>query len=300
MAQSATMRVRSKRPFPIAKVIIHMVLAIVAFLCVMPMLLVIATSLSDDLVVAKDGLSLVPQGFTTYTYRFILQNPDQLLRSYGLTLLVTATGTAGGILLSALIGYALARKDFKLRGVFTFLVIFTMLFNGGMVPTYLIVRGMLGLHDNILALILPTMVIPWYIMMFRSHFSGLPYEIMESAKMDGAGEWRMFFQIAMPLSTPWLATIGLWYILKYWNEWVPAMMYIEDNRLFPLQYLLQQIVRNAQFLRSVADAMTTQVKIPGLSLQMAMVVVAAGPAMFVFMFLQKYFVRGLTAGAVKG
>ncbi len=289
-----------RQSFSIGKALIHLVLAVVAFLCVMPMLLVISTSLSDDLIVAKEGLSLVPQGFSTYTYEFILASPAQLLRSYGITMLITASGTAGGILVSAMMGYALAHRGFSLRGVFVFIVVFTMLFNGGMVPTYLIVRGTLGLHDNLLALILPTMIIPWYIMMFRSHFQGLPHEIMESAKIDGAGEWRMFFQIAMPLSRPWLATIGLMYVLKYWNEWIPAMMYIEDPKLFPLQYLLQQIVRNAQFLRSVRDAMTTQVKLPGLSLQMAMVVIAAGPAMFVFMFLQKYFVRGLTAGAVKG
>jgi putative aldouronate transport system permease protein len=290
---------RRKR-FSLGKTLIHAVLALVGFLCVMPMLLVISTSFSDDLAVAEYGLSLLPQGFTTYTYGFILGNPNQLLRSYVLTIVVTAAGTAGGILVSALIGYALAHKEFKLRGVFVFIVVFTMLFNGGLVPTYLVVRGTLGLYNNILALILPTMIIPWYIMMFRSHFSSLPHEIMESAKIDGAGEWRMFFQIAFPLSRPWLATIGLLYVLKYWNEWIPAMMYIEDPALFPLQYLLQQIVRNAQFLRNVRDAMTTQVRIPGLSLQMAMVVIAAGPAMFVFMFLQKYFVRGLTAGAVKG
>jgi len=301
MAQAqAIVRTPRRKRFSIGKALIHLTLAVVAFLCVMPMLLVISTSLSDDLIVAEKGLSLLPQGFTAYTYKFILSSPAQLLRSYGLTILITAVGTAGGILISALMGYALAHRGFSLRGAFVFIVVFTMLFNGGMVPTYLIVRGTLGLHDNVLALILPTMIIPWYIMMFRSHFQSLPHEIMESAKIDGAGEWRMFFQIAMPLSRPWLATIGLMYVLKYWNEWIPAMMYIEDPDLFPLQYLLQQIVRNAQFLRAHADAMTTQVKLPGLSLQMAMVVIAAGPAMFVFMFLQKYFVRGLTAGAVKG
>lgn len=279
---------------------IHIVLAVIGFLCVMPMLLVISMSLSDDITVAQKGMSLIPQGFTTYTYKFILSNPSQLLRSYGVTILVTATGTMGGLLVSSLLGYALAHQEFKLKGMIVFAVVFTMLFNGGMVPTYLIVRGMLGFYNNLLALILPTMLIPWYIMMFRAQFASLPKEIMESAKIDGAGEWRLFFQIALPLSRPWLATIGLMYVLKYWNEWIPAMMYIEDPNLFPLQYLLQQIVRNAQFLRSVAQAMTQQVQIPGLSLQMAMVVVAAGPAMFVFMFLQKYFVRGITAGAVKG
>jgi len=280
--------------------VLHIVLAIVGFLCIMPMILVISTSVSSDLAVAKNGLSLLPQDFTLYTYKFVLNNPSQLLRAYAVTIIVTVTGTIGGLLVSALIGYALAHKDFKFRGTVVFIVVFTMLFSGGMVPTYLVVRTWLGLHDNLLALILPTMVIPWYIMMFRSHFASLPPEIMESAKMDGAGEWRLFAQMAMPLSKPWLATIGLMYVLKYWNEWLPAMMYIQNPDLFPLQYLLQALVRNAQFLKSVATAMTSQVKIPGLSLQMAMVVVAAGPAMFVFMFLQKYFVRGITAGAVKG
>ncbi len=286
-------------PF-LATALIHITLFIVGFLCVMPMLLVISTSLSEDTVVAQRGMSLLPQGFTTFTYQFVFANPAQLLRSYGITILVTTAGTVGGVLISALLGYALAHPEFKLKSVFAFVVIFTMLFSGGMVPTYLIVRVLLGFYNNILALILPTMIIPFYIMMFRANFASLPKEIMESAKIDGAGEWRMFFQIAMPLSRPWLATIGLMYILKYWNEWIPAMMYIDKPDLFPLQYLLQQIVRNAQFLRSVAQAMTQQVQIPGISLQMAMVVIAAGPAMFVFMFLQKYFVRGITAGAVKG
>ena len=300
MKQKDRLKRVSKLSIFMGKAFLHSVLIIIAFLCVMPMLLVISTSFSDDLAVAKYGLSLLPQSFTTYTYKFLLSNPTQLLRSYGVTMLVTSVGTFGGILISSLLGYALAHKSFKLRGFFVFVVVFTMLFNGGMVPTYLIVRGTLGLFNNIWALILPTMIIPFYIMMFRSNFASLPNEIMESAKIDGAGEWRLFFQIAFPLSRPWIATIGLMYILKYWNEWVPAMMYIENPDLFPLQYLLQQIVRNAQFLRSVAQAMTTQVKIPGLSLQMTMVVIAAGPAMFVFMFLQKYFVRGLTSGAVKG
>lgn len=280
--------------------ILHITLAIISFLCLMPMILVISTSLSSDEAIAENGMALVPQGFTTYTYKFVLSKPAQLLRSYGVTIFVTTTGTIGGLLISSLLGYALAHRDFKFRGILVFIVVFTMLFNGGMVPTYLVVRVLLGLHDNLLALILPTMIIPWYIMMFRAQFASLPKEIMESAKIDGAGEWRIFFQMALPLSRPWLATIGLMYVLKYWNEWIPAMMYIEDYRLFPLQYLLQQIVRNAQFLRSVSQAMTQQVKIPGISLQMVMVVIAAGPAMFVFMFLQKYFVRGITAGAVKG
>lgn len=284
----------------IARFLIHVTLATIGFLCILPMLLVVSYSFSDDVLVAERGISLLPQGFTTYAYQFIFREPMQIVRSYGVTILVAAIGTVGGILVTSLLGYALSRKYFVLKKYITFYCIFTLLFNAGWITTYLVVKQWLGLHDNLLALILPTMVLPWYIMMFRSHFAGLPKEIIESARIDGAGEWRIFFQIALPLSKPWLATIGLFYILKYWNEWIPALLYIDDPKLYPLQYLLQVMMRNVQALEAVVQGQGSQVKIPGPSLRMAMVVVAAGPAMFVFMMLQKYFVRGITRGAVKG
>jgi putative aldouronate transport system permease protein len=280
--------------------LIHLVLLVVGILCILPMVYVVSYSLSDDVLVAKHGISLIPQGFTTYAYEFVLKNPTQVLRSYGVTILVAGSGTVGGLLVTSLLGYALSRSYFKLRSAITFICVFTMLFSGGMVPTYLVVRTMLGLYNNLLALILPTMLIPFYIMMFRTHFATLPGEILESARIDGAGEWILFFRIALPLSKPWLATIGLMYILKYWNEWIPAMLYIENPDLYPLQYLLQVIQRNVQALQAVVEGVGSQVRIPGPSLRMAMVVIAAGPAMFVFMFLQRYFVRGVTSGAVKG
>lgn len=284
----------------IARFLIHVTLATIGFLCILPMLLVVSYSFSDDVLVAERGISLLPQGFTTYAYQFIFREPMQIVRSYGVTILVAAVGTVGGILVTSLLGYALSRTYFVLRKYITFYCIFTLLFSAGWITTYLVVKQWLGLHDNLLALILPTMVLPWYIMMFRSHFASLPKEIIESARIDGAGEWRIFFQIALPLSKPWLATIGLFYILKYWNEWIPALLYIDDPKLYPLQYLLQVMMRNVQALEAVVQGQGSQVKIPGPSLRMAMVVVAAGPAMFIFMLLQKYFVRGITRGAVKG
>jgi putative aldouronate transport system permease protein len=284
----------------ITRLFIHLFLLIVGLLCILPMLLVVSYSLSDDVLVAEKGISLLPQGFTTYAYEFILKDPSQILRSYGVTIVVAATGTAGGLFVTSLLGYALSRTYFKLRGVITFYCVFTMLFSGGMIATYLIVRVVMGLYNNLFALILPTMIIPWYVMMFKTHFASLPNEILESARIDGAGEWTLFFRIALPLSKPWLATIGLMYILKYWNEWIPAMLYIENPNLYPLQYLLQVIQRNVQALQAVVEGAGAQVKIPGPSLRMAMVVVAAGPGMFVFMLLQKYFVRGVTSGALKG
>jgi len=284
----------------VSRLFTHLFLLVVGLLCILPMILVISYSLSDEILVAEQGISFFPQGFTTYAYEFIFKDPSQVLRSYGVTILVAATGTAGGLLVTSLLGYALSRDYFKLKSALTFFCVFTMLFSGGMVPTYLVVRTMLGLYNNLLALILPTMLIPFYIMMFKTQFANLPNEIMESARIDGADEWTLFFRIALPLSKPWLATIGLMYILKYWNEWIPAMLYIENPDLYPLQYLLQIIQRNVQALQAVVEGAGAQVKIPGPSLRMAMVVVAAGPAMFVFMLLQKYFVRGVTSGAVKG
>jgi putative aldouronate transport system permease protein len=276
-------------------------LLVVGLLCLLPMWLVIVYSFSDDVLVAEQGVSLLPQGFNTYSYEFIFRFPEQIIRSYGVTILVAGLGTAGGLFISSLLGYALSRTYFRLRGALVFYCVFTMLFNAGLVPTYLVVKTMIKLHKiPLLALVLPTMLIPWYVMMFRSHFAGLPPEIIESARIDGAGEWTLFFRIALPLSRPWLATIGLMYILKYWNEWIPAMLYLEDDRWYPLQYLLQVMMRNVQSLRAMIQAVGTRIKIPGPSLRMAMVVVAAGPAMVVFMFLQKYFVRGITSGAVKG
>jgi len=285
----------------VTRLSIHLFLLIVGLLCLLPMWLVIVYSFSDDILVAEQGISLLPQGFSTYAYKFIFTFPEEVLRSYAVTILVAGLGTAGGLLVSSLLGYALSRTYFRLRGGLVFYCVFTMLFNAGMVPTYLVVRTMLGLHKSPLAvLVLPTMVIPWYVMMFRAYFAGLPPEILESARIDGAGEWTLFFRIALPLARPWMATIGLMYILKYWNEWIPALLYVEDANWYPLQYLLQVMMRNVQSLRAMIEAVGTGIKVPGPSLRMAMVVVAAGPAMFVFMLLQRYFVRGITSGAVKG
>jgi putative aldouronate transport system permease protein len=284
-----------------ARFSIHLFLLIVGLLCLLPMWLVIVYSFSDDVLVAEKGISLLPQGLNLYSYQFIFRFPEQVLRSYGVTILVAGLGTIGGLLISSLLGYALSRTYFRLRGALVFYCVFTMLFNAGMVPSYLVVRTILKLHKSPLAvLVLPTMVIPWYVMMFRAYFTGLPPEIIESARIDGAGEWTLFSRIALPLARPWMATIGLMYVLKYWNEWIPAMLYVEDPNWYPLQYLLQVMMRNVQALQAMVQAVGTQIKIPGPSLRMAMVVVAAGPAMFVFMLLQRYFVRGITAGAVKG
>ena len=262
------------------------------------MILVISVSLSDEKIVAREGYSLLPVGFTTFAYDYILRNPTQIVRAYGVTLFVTVAGTIAGLLLCSLLGYAISRKDYRLRGPLSFIVFFTLLFNGGMVPFYILVTRYLGLKDNILALILPYMVTAWYVLILRTSFAQLPGELLDAARIDGAGEWRIFFQIVLPLSKPALATVALFFILRYWNDWFLALLFINKDTLYPLQYLLYVLMKNMSFLAS--NPQTTGIALPVQSARMAMAVLAFGPALFSFLLLQKYFVRGITIGGLKG
>ena len=277
---------------------VHAVLTVVGLTCLIPLILVVSISLSDELRLAKEGYQLLPVGFTTFAYEYILQQPGQILRSYGVTAFVTAFGTIAGLLVCSLLAWPLARKDFRLRGPLSFYVFFTLLFNGGMVPFYILVTRYLGLKDNIFVLILPYMVTAWYVLIIRTSFAQLPTELLDAARIDGAGEWRIFFQIVVPLSKPVLATIGLFFVLRYWNDWFLALLFIDDSSMYPLQYLLYVLMANINFM--AANPQTTGMPIPTLSARMAMAVLAFGPALFSFLLLQKYFVRGITIGGLKG
>lgn len=278
--------------------LVHLVLLLVGAACVVPMLLVLSISFSDERALALQGYSLLPVGFTTFAYGYILQEPAQIVQAYLVTALVTAVGTAGGLLLCSLLAYPLSRQDYKLRGPLSFYVFFTLLFSGGIVPFYILMTRYLGLKDNILALILPYMVTAWYVLILRTSFAQLPVELLDAARIDGAGEWRIFFQIVLPLSKPVLATIGLFFILRYWNDWFLALLFIDKPTLYPLQYLLYVLMANINFLAS--NPQTTGIPIPTQSARMAMAVLAFGPALFTFLLLQKYFVRGITIGGLKG
>lgn len=278
--------------------LVHGLLILFGLACLIPMMLVISISLSDELALANEGYKLFPVGFTTSAYEYILQQPGQMLQAYGVTGLVTIVGTAVGLLFSSMLAWPLARTDFRLRGPLSFYVFFTLLFSGGMVPFYILVTRYLGLKDNVLALILPYLVTAWYVLILRTSFAQLPTELLDAARIDGAGEWRIFFRIVLPLSKPVLATIGLFYVLRYWNDWFLALLFINDSVLYPLQYLLYVLMRNITFLAS--NPQTTGVPIPTQSARMALAVLAFGPALFTFLLLQKYFVRGITIGGLKG
>ncbi len=293
------MRVTPHRaPFAWGKLAVHLLLALTGLACIIPMLLVVSVSLSDERAIARQGYSLLPRGFTPHAYTYILQQPQQILQAYGVTILITTLGTLAGLLVCALLGYALSRKDYKFRMVLSFYVFFTLLFSGGIVPFYILMTRYLGLKDNILALILPYLVTAWYVLILRTSFAQLPVELLDAARIDGAGEWRIFFQIVLPLSKPVLATVSLFFILRFWNDWLLALLFINTGTLYPLQYLLYVLMANINFLASNPN--TTGVPIPAQSARMAMAVLAFGPALFAFLLLQKYFVRGITIGGLKG
>jgi putative aldouronate transport system permease protein len=281
----------------LGRLAVHLLLAALSLVCLIPMVLIVSISLSGEGEIAVKGFSMLPRGFTTYAYQYILRMPMQLVRAYGVTALVTAAGTGCGLLFAAMLAYTLSRTDYALRGPLSFYVFFTMLFSGGLIPSYILVTRYLHLKDNLLALVLPYLVVPYYVLILRTYFAQLPQEILEAARIDGAGEWRIFFQIVAPLSTPPLATIGLFYLLMYWNDWFLALLYIDNARLSPLQYLLYKLMTNIQFL--AANPQTTGVSIPIQPARMAMAVLAAGPAVFAFLLVQRYFVRGITIGALK-
>ena len=282
--------------------VMHVILILLGLAFVLPFVLVVSASISDNQTVLRSGYRFYPVGLSLEAYRFIFTDATQILNSYRVTIVVTVSGTIGGLLLSSMLSYALARRGFPLRKLFAFIVYFTMLFNGGLVPYYLLVTQILDLEDTLGVLIIPGLVVPFYVLIMRTYFAQLPEELLDAARVDGAGEWRIYFQIALPLSTPMLAAIGLFLTLMYWNDWFTPLLFIRKAELTPLQYLLHRIMADLQFLT------THMSRMPGYSLppmplgtiRMALTVLAAAPIAIMFLFLQRYFVSGLTIGAFKG
>ncbi|HEX3028241.1 MAG TPA: carbohydrate ABC transporter permease [Clostridia bacterium] len=271
--------------------------------CILPLLLVIAVSFTSEKALAISGYSFIPKEFTFDSYKFVFNLGDAIVRAYGITILVTVVGTIISTMVISMYAYPISRKDFRYKGFFSFIVFFTMIYNSGLVPWYVVYANILHLKDNILVYIIPMVVNTWYVLIMRTFYKlTIPDAIIESSKIDGAGEFRTFVQIVLPLSLPGIATISLFQCLNYWNDWFIALMFIENNKLFNLQYLLYQILNTIQFLASVSGrgGKIDLSKIPNESARMAMAVVVMGPIIFIYPFFQKYFIKGLTVGAVKG
>lgn len=295
--------VNEKKTALIQGAAINLIFILISVACVAPLLYIFSASFTDEISLAKNGYSLLPSEFSLKSYQYIFQSPKQLIDSYCVTIFVTAFGTAVSLLCTSMLAYAIARKDFKLSRILSFLVLFTLLFSGGTVPTYIMVSRYYQLKDTIFALILPYVIMPWHVFLMKGFFMDTPISLIEAAKIDGASEITIFFRIVAPISKPAFATVGLFCVFTYWNDWWLSLLYIEKPSLSSLQFYLYRIMNNIQFLSSSIQAGNINIDIsslPGETARMALCVLAAGPMLFIFPFFQKYFVRGLTVGAVKG
>lgn len=270
--------------------------------CLIPFILMISTSFSTEALITKTGFAIIPKGFTTTAYDLLLKNSRQLVGSYVVTIVMTALGTLVGLFIISMTGYALQRKDFPFRNHISFYIYFTTLFSGGLVPYYLLISKYLGLKDNYLSVFLPLLMTPWLIILMKNFIKAIPFEITESGKIDGAGDITIFVKLILPMLKPALATIGLFLALGYWNEWYNSMLFLSASVEFrPLQYHLYKIINEVASLKnSLAGANVPVTSLPLETLKMATAVVATGPIIFLYPFVQKYFIAGITVGAVKG
>lgn len=293
---------RFNRISPVSNVLISIFLIALALIAFLPMVFVTIISFSSEASVTTIGYSFWPMEWSVDTYRYLMQSGGDIGRAFLNSIGITVVGTVLGLVLTSTMGYALSRRTFNLRGFYTVFIFIPMMFYGGLVPTYMINTQVYGLRDTYWALILPLACSSWYTIILRTFFTTtVPDSIIESGKMDGASQLRIFLQLVLPISLPAMATIGLFLCFAYWNDWYQAMLYLTKRNLFPLQYLLVSIEKQIDFLARSADVMSTErVVLPTETMRMAIVVIAVVPIACAYPFFQKYFVSGLTIGAVKG
>lgn len=282
----------------------HIILICFALFCIIPFVLLISASFTDQNTIIAKGYNFFPQVFSWDAYVYLSQRGSDIARAYGVSIFVTIVGTTVGLAITTLLAYPLSRKETPHRNLIMFLVFFTMLFNGGLIPTYLVYTQLFDLKNTIWALIVPGLLTnAYYILLARTFFqTSVPPELIESSQLDGAGEYRTLWSIVLPISTPILATIGMFTCIMYWNDWTNGMVYITDPQFFSLQNLLNRIMQDIQFITNnmsvQAGGLTEQ--IPSDSVKMAMAAIGAIPILIAYPFFQKYFVKGIMIGAVKG
>ncbi len=295
-----------EKRFSASKILLNLFFILFSLCFLLPFLLVVSVSLTSEAGIAEYGYRLFPSEISFTGYSYVFENMDQIIDSYIVTTITSVCGTILGLIVMSMMAYALSRRDFAYKNGLTLFIFITMIFSGGLVPSYIVNTQYLNLGDNILVYILPSLASAWHIVILRTFFKDLPVSLVESAKLDGAREFTILFRIIIPLSKPVLATVGLLTLLSRWNDWNTALIYIRTPQLYSLQYLLQRILREVEFVTALAKEMPVGVdlsktnEVPTESMRFALAIVAAGPMLVIFPFFQKYFVSGLTVGAVKG
>ncbi|NLX77664.1 MAG: carbohydrate ABC transporter permease [Clostridiaceae bacterium] len=295
-------KINSETAFKIFSVITLTILVIFAFL---PFVLIFVTSFTDEVFLIKHGYSFFPKKLSLNSYKYLFNNYYTILRAYGVSVFVTAVGTGAGILITTMLAYPMARKDFKYRNILAFVAFFTLLFNGGIVPSYIMWTRVFSINNTYAALIIPNFLMNAFnVLLVRNYYANnVPGEVIESAKIDGAGEMRIFFRIMLPMSVPVVATVGLFTGLAYWNDWINALYYISSPKYYGIQNLLIRLMNNIQFLKSSQAATMLagrEVELPSTGIRMALAVLGILPIIILYPFLQKYLIRGVVMGAVKG
>ncbi len=275
-------------------------ITLITLACVVPFLLILSGSFSSESAIAVNGYSILPQDFTLNAYKTVLRLGNKIPKAYLVTIFITLVGTSLGLLTTSMSGFVLSRQDFKYRNVAAFFIYFTTLFSAGMIPAYLVNVNILHLNNNILVLILPSIMNPFNIFLFRNFLKSVPDALMESARIDGAGDFTIYYRVMMPLAKPAIATIGLFLALGYWNEWYRCNLYIKDADMYTLQYLLYNMLQNVEKMFSEQGLATPGLQMPSETMKLATAMLATGPVLIFYPFVQKYFTGGLIVGGVKG
>ena len=288
-----------------AKLISTVILGVFVALALLPILLIVIASFTDENTLLRNGYSYLPRKVSLDAYVYMVKQGMVILRSYGVAFVVTLIGTVVSVLLTAMLAYPISRKSFKYRNVLAFFVFFTMLFNGGIVPAYIMWTRFFHIKNTLAALIIPNYLVSAFnVILVKNYYSNsIPESLVEAAKIDGASEYRIFFQIMLPLAVPAIMTIALFTGLCYWNDWTNGLYYITNEKLYSIQLLLMKIMNNIQALKTNSSASligTGAVALPGTSIRMAMAVVGILPIIIIYPFMQKYLIRGVVVGAVKG
>ena len=283
-----------------SKIIPVVILTILSLECILPFILLISASLTSEKSLIVDGYGFLPKVFSTAAYDYLFSDGITIVKAYGMTVLVTAVGTAAGLIMTTMLAYAISRRELPGRNKLAFFVFFAMLFNGGIVPTYIMYVNYFHIKDTVWGLIIPNyLVFGFYIIMMRTYFAqNLPEAVLESARIDGASEFHIFWRIALPMSTPIIATVGMMMGITYWNDWQNGLYYVNDKSLYTIQLILNKMLQNAEAIKTIA--VNVSMELPGTSIKMAIAVLGALPIMIAFPFFQKYYVKGITIGAVKG
>ncbi len=299
-------KVKTGKDVVALNIIAYTFCGVMALMCLVPFLMILAGSFSSETAITQNGFSLWVQDFSFEAYKTVFRDPSVVFKAYGVTICLTAFGTIVGLLLQTMTAYVLSRKDFEWRNGFSFFFYFTTLFSGGLVPTFVLYTQTLNLQDNYLALLLPLVFSVYNLLIMKSYITAIPDSLIDAAKIDGCGEVRTLFQVIMPLIQPALATVGLFIALAYWNDWYNAMLYIKSEDKYPLQYFLYQQVNNIEAYKklisnnAVNSSVVSAMSLPTQTLKMALTIVVTGPIILAFPMVQKYFVQGITIGAVKG